>query len=182
MPTADQVACAIVAAARETGEDPIACARGLGELRCRHYALHALCHVFGDPALRTPIARMVGSPSKPSAFYRASVWYVLGEGPQGAKVKKPWWDAAVLGRVIDALGEVARLPMRPIEEPARVVAPAPRSHHGPHQGGQRAVSGVAIGAPTLKPGSQALSEMLAEAVRNTARMQPKETENGDAGS
>ncbi len=51
-PSADDVAVAIVAAARSEGEDPIACAQGALGLRCRHYAMAVLQEAF-------PVARKI---------------------------------------------------------------------------------------------------------------------------
>lgn len=72
LPSADEVARAIVAAARETGADPLAVARGDLDpqggfarsehghkiSRARAYAAYALLRVFGGP--KQAIARMVG--------------------------------------------------------------------------------------------------------------------------
>lgn len=45
-PTADDVAIAIVAACRETGESPVDCASRAPELRARKYTMLALAEVF----------------------------------------------------------------------------------------------------------------------------------------
>lgn len=67
-PTADDVAVAIVAACRQTGEDPVSCAEGIYTVRrARHYAMHALARVFPE-AMRRSLARCVGVPGNPSKF------------------------------------------------------------------------------------------------------------------
>lgn len=100
MPTADDVATAIIVAAAETGEDPIACASRVEGMRCRHYAMHALSHVFPGTG-RYALARMVGCQAKPQYFWKNSVTHVLnGMGP-GKRAK--WWDEAAYQRVIEAI-------------------------------------------------------------------------------
>jgi hypothetical protein len=58
-PTADQIAQAVVAAARLQREDPIAAVRGAPGARCRAVAYEALRSAFAD-ARRGGLARLVG--------------------------------------------------------------------------------------------------------------------------
>lgn len=103
IPTADDVAIAIVTACRETGEDPIETIQRRMGVKARHYALHALLHVF--PKLsRVSAASMVGCPGKPGAFLTNS-WnqvvrpYRNGANPHMAK----WFDDKAYDRVIRAI-------------------------------------------------------------------------------
>lgn len=108
MPTADHVAHAIVAACRETGEDPIECASRPNAVRGRHYAHHALVHCF--PSVRvSSIARMVGAP-RPDIFHQGSL------NNHVRKRASEWWNDHVYQRVIRAIGV----------EPAPRALPAPR--------------------------------------------------------
>lgn len=107
LPTADDVARAIVAAARETGEDPIGCIRGEMGQRCRHYAMHALVHVFGDMP-RDTAAQLVGCPGKPRYFWNNS-WGQVVKPNWNGRPKANWWDAAALSRVIKAIEPPADL-------------------------------------------------------------------------
>lgn len=112
IPTADDVARAIVAASKETGADPIAVAKGENDnLRGRHvdgarpypisraraYAAKALAAVF-TACWRTRIAGMVGT----RGLSRQSYFSALDQ-----RIKDPagpaWWDVAILGRVIEAI-------------------------------------------------------------------------------
>lgn len=106
-PTAENVARALVAACAETGDDPIRAATGCvggvhgANIRGRHYAMHALLHVF--PTLpRTSAARMVGCPGKPAAFYNNS-WNLIARPVSGSLRRANWWDEATYGRVIAAI-------------------------------------------------------------------------------
>lgn len=78
-PTADQVALAIVEAAKLHDEDPIAVARGGAPCRSRIVAYHALTEAFPD-VTKAKIARWVGSPSQSSAsahlnYARRARWW-----------------------------------------------------------------------------------------------------------
>lgn len=90
-PTADDVARAILAACRETGEDPLAVASGKIDQRARHYALNALKAIFPDARSRS-ISRMCGGPAY--AFYSYSRYKVF-------RVAK-WWDESAFERVLAA--------------------------------------------------------------------------------
>jgi hypothetical protein len=99
-PTADDVAWAIVAGCRETGEDPIACDGRKMSIRGRHYALHALLHVFPElPRYRA--AELVGCPGKPAAFWNNSWYQVIRPcGAGGALHMANWFDDEAYARVI----------------------------------------------------------------------------------
>lgn len=111
-PTADDVAAAIVAACRETGDDPVRTAeRGLGAAgpanRARHYALHALLHVF-PKADRINLCLCVGCPGKPKQFWNASWNQIVRLRFPGSTVHMAgWWSDEVYDRVIRAV-EAAR--------------------------------------------------------------------------
>lgn len=102
MPTADQIAMAIVAACKETTDDPIATAsrywRGAtgGANRARHYALHALIAVFPE-ANQESLCRAVGCCGKAKMFLNSSFGQVLD--------KAKWWDNAALDRVTAAISD-----------------------------------------------------------------------------
>lgn len=95
VPTADQVAAAIVAACRFTGEDPIAVASGTRRSsRARHYAMHALAIRFPRCRKRA-LARMVGAAgASPERF-----WEQSGRRLKGCGAK--WWRPAVCRRIAD---------------------------------------------------------------------------------
>jgi len=112
IPTADQIAIAIVAAARETAEPghlleiAEACVRGTKGLRARFYAFGALRHVFPEVA-RTTLAKLVGCPGMPLTFVANFQHSVIkpvmsAKGQLRPHVAK-WWDEAAYGRVIAAL-------------------------------------------------------------------------------
>lgn len=78
IPSADDVARAIVAACRETGEDPVSLVEGDVNLHARHYAFHALLHVFPSEPLKG-LARMLGD-RRPVSFWNRSYFkgtYIL---------------------------------------------------------------------------------------------------------
>lgn len=105
--TADVVAAAIVAACRETGEDPLAFASEAHRdfnIQWRHYAHHALVHHFGIEH-RVVIARLLCCPGKATYFHRSSLWGTLGQGPQ-RKTPVAWWLNESLEHVIQAVGRV----------------------------------------------------------------------------
>lgn len=111
-PTADDIARAIVAACRETGDDPLACASGAPSQRGRHYAMHALLHVF--PKLsRTSAATVVGCPGKPAAFYINSWHQMVKPRASGIGHMANWWDDEAFGRVIAAVESGRGRPVKP---------------------------------------------------------------------
>lgn len=128
MPTADHVAHAIVAASRETAEDPLDVAGGKRALRARHYAMHALVHCFPD-VRRTSVARMCGAAGNPLKFWENSCYQVAN--PTGTTpARAPWWDDDAYHRVIDALQEAVAPKSVPVLDlrkvgllPAPIVAP-----------------------------------------------------------
>lgn len=73
-PTADEVARAIVAACKETEEDPFRCATAIAGSRARHYALHALAFFYPPQGREDKelLARVVGCPGKPLMFWSNS--------------------------------------------------------------------------------------------------------------
>jgi hypothetical protein len=139
-PTADQVATAIVAACRETGEDPIEVMDGVHGLRARHYAAHALAKfwppVVGEKESRALLGRLVGVKAPES---RQWTWFTTSLN----QVFKPyenthrgikfahwarWFDDEAFARIVAAL-EAAMQPAAPIPPPApkrpQAVAAAP---------------------------------------------------------
>lgn len=116
MPTADEVARAIVAAARETDEDPIACAMGNGQMRCRHYAMHAIAHAFPLMTSRT-LATVVGFPGgSPEKFYGNSLTMVVRPPRHGKGHMAKWWNDGAYDRVIRAIrGTAPALSALPVQ-------------------------------------------------------------------
>jgi hypothetical protein len=102
MPTADQVARAIIAAAAETGEDAVACATGEERMRCRHYAMHALAHVFQGLS-RQALARMVGRGDRADRFWRDSWNQAVKPPAHGRGHMANWWNEGAYARVIEAI-------------------------------------------------------------------------------
>lgn len=89
-PTADQVATAIVAAARLTGEDPVGCIAGAPAMRCRAIAFEALRLVF--PEARVPgLGRCVGWRPTSTTTCIAN-----------AKIRS-WWSDDAVDEVVGAL-------------------------------------------------------------------------------
>ena len=162
-PTADDVAVAIVASCRETGDDPMSTASGglgIGRAtnRARHYALHALIHVF-PVANRYRVCRWVGCPGKEAAFWNASWHQVVRPRASGMGHMANWWDEEAYDRVIRAI-EAART--------ARAVgANSPKVKLSADVGGY-----VSADRPGVQPEKQRLQDMLAEAAANTAKLNP----------
>jgi len=163
-PSANQVAWAIVAACRETGDDPIAVASGAKNvrigapaLRARHYALHALLHVFQDLPKATA-ATLVGVPQKPGSFYNNSYHSVAKVVSGSGRRYANWWDENAYGRVIAAIEAVA--PM------------AEAQHRSPIKLSAFTGSIIEPTRPAAIPGKRRLEDMLREAVANTQRMTP----------
>lgn len=104
MPTADEVARAIVAAARETGADPIELASGARGnrhhpdiLRARAYAAVALRSQFSDVDWKT-IARVVGVWTPATAYS-----YLKTLDEQRERGYLDWWSVEAYDRVIQAI-------------------------------------------------------------------------------
>lgn len=89
-PTADQVATAIVTAARLTGESPVACIAGEGGMHCRCFALEALKSVFPEARV-AGLARCVGF--NPATY---------GGSMASAKIRS-WWSDEFVDEVVGAL-------------------------------------------------------------------------------
>lgn len=99
-PDADDVAIAIVAACIETSENPLLIAESR-PLRARHYAMHALAHIFPTYD-RVKLAALVGSPIKPQHFWRNSCNQVAN--PTGhSSYAVAWWSGDAYDRVIRAI-------------------------------------------------------------------------------
>lgn len=127
MPTADDVARAIVAAARETGENPIDCAMKVRSSRvsgrkgmyCRHYAMHALAELF--PSIdKGVLASFVGPPIQAKAFWYSSLEYiyrpmVLNRSRRRAR----WWDESAFERIIAVVRAGMDLPRAPAPTPLK---------------------------------------------------------------
>lgn len=179
-PTADHVAMAVVAACRETGEDPFAVMQRVTQLRARHYALHALREVCDIEGARA--ADLVGCPAKPHYFFansRSQVFYWNSiKGHRAAK----WWREDAFERIVSAI--------RAVPAPALESAPeAPaRSPRVDIEDGKEVFRGSAdkpvkltadIGSiieptrPSATPGKIAARNMLAEAMAETARQQAR---------
>jgi hypothetical protein len=171
MISADVVAAAIVAACKETGEDPIACARGEERVRARHYAMHALIRVFPEVE-RKSAARMVGARGKPQYFHKNSL--IQTANPLAGFFKAKWWSAVLFNRVIDATFDAAEF------DPEEVRT---RRTGGQTQTAAHESSLPPAPALTAKPsrppppfavsGKKGLYDMLTESVRNTAAMTPR---------
>lgn len=183
IPTADDVAIAIVTAARLTGEDPLLVADANAELQCRHYVVHALAAIF--PLLPTKrLGFLVGLDEKKAIyFYRASRWSVLGYAPQSNRRDRAhWWSEGHFEAVTDALckrvlpRQEMAAEIRSTEAKAKYEAlaaeampnPVPPRKPVPREPMGRTVT------LTPPPAAQkrSLHDMLAEAVRNTAKMTP----------
>lgn len=179
-PTANEVAKVIVAAARETGADPISVARGASKMgrareewftisRARAYAGVAIEQRF--PELSRPkIAALIGV--GPGAS-RESYFPALEQRRSHGILK--WWNPDALARIVAALGaeegiRITRTPQPP-EEGIATTMPSqrPTVKLSANPGGYASAS-----SPQSNPGKRALQTMLAEAVRNTAKIQTKE--------
>jgi hypothetical protein len=174
MPDADEVAIAIVTACRITKEDPIAVIEQVPMLRARHYAMHALVHVFPDVP-RAAVARCVGAPGLPDGFYKNSLSQkfkpVVG-GPRVGKRQAQWWSEDSFMAVIDAIRRPVDLPatkewLRPTRE-ERVVVPISKSptvktvQHKPTNS-----FGSMVPRPAATPGKRDLIRELQQAILNT---------------
>ncbi len=164
MPTADQVAAVIVAAARETGADPVRVLKveTTAEKRARTYAAFALRKLFPECPMPA-IGRMVGSDHPP---YVSIVYSkIMADQFQ-------WFDMEALQRVLAAVG--GEIPVRcetAQKPPARAAAPLPARKVGPNFG---TVGGMGPPRPNLARdliGEKArMRAELEQAVRNTAKL------------
>ena len=165
MPTADQVARAIVAAARETGADPVKVLREAGrveERNARTYAAFALCRLFPDCRPST-IGRLVGSDHPP---YAAIIVAKINAD------KFPWFKREALQRVLAAVdGNLRGAPENAQDRPAAPAAGLPARKPAPNFG---TVGGMGPPRPNLARdliGEKArMRAELEQAVRNTAKM------------
>lgn len=188
MITADDIAIAIVAACRQTGEDPILAVQGHTlHKKARHYAFHALIHVF-PRYNQEVVARCLGSGKTAKQFIAASFVSVLG---RGGRTKAGWWDDEAFDRVIRAIeaGKTKRA-----IAPASPAVPAPRSAArsapcDPPPGmppravpkpapADRAPRFARLGSREEVPAStenkSKLNQMLADALAETARQQARQ--------
>jgi hypothetical protein len=170
VPSADEVAWAIVQAGREFGYSNrhiVAIAqRENGRCNARHYALHALLAVFPD-ANRGVCARLVGCRSDPEKFYDNS-YYRFARIVNGRRAA-PWWDEDEFARVVGAVQAAAVVTPDPVRdvEPAELEPPRRPIKLSAAVGGI-----VEPTRPAAAPGKRKLEDILREAVLNTQRMTP----------
>lgn len=102
MPTADEVARAIVAAARETEEleHVLVDLDSPNMLRCRHYAMHAISHVFQGLPVQV-LGRLVGA-RKPGSFWKNSMILIAPKSGTSRR-RCLWWSDEAYDRVIRAI-------------------------------------------------------------------------------
>lgn len=102
MPTADEVARAIVAAARETEEleHVLVDLDSPNMLRCRHYAMHAISHVFQGLPIQV-LGRLVGA-RKPGSFWKNSMILIAPKSGTSRR-RCLWWSDEAYDRVIRAI-------------------------------------------------------------------------------
>ncbi len=145
-PTADHVACAIVAAARLTGEDPEACAYGRAMLRCRMIAFELLRADFPDvqPARLAPLVGVPRHPPKVAQNYNSR--------PRSIKL------AAEVSLARDAYRDLLGR-LLPAATPAGSSSREPEPR-------RPALEGAAF-LPPLLDGKAPLRDMLAQALANT---------------
>lgn len=207
--TADQVAAVIVAACRETGEDPVACATGKNgglpgmtakTCRARHYALQAIRDVMTDldPNIA---ARLVGAPCDPGTFVRVSTFQVAKPIVGTSRRKALWWREEQFARVVAACRAAAmpaqgstqadsrKLPPRSSAVQKLPAAPPKGGAHGPprtaldrfvdHTGPASYHAGGDDQLAGREREKRACRDLLAEAVANTAKLQAKLPKEGD---
>lgn len=177
MPTADEVAVAIVAACRVTREDPLKVIGREPMMRARHYALHSLSKVFTIDGYT--LARLVGCPADPKRFWdnsRQQKFKPIIGGARKGKRQAQWWNEEDFEGVIAAIRAVEHQPidlpaieLRSRAEPVVIVPrekPAPVARHRPTNswghGGPR---------PAATPGKRTLVQMMEEAAAETLRIQ-----------
>lgn len=156
---ADTIARAIVAAARETGENPESFVGRDPDARFRHYAFHALVAAFPE-VNAARLADVMGAPGKPSYFMRSSLWWVLGQNPQ-RRPGATWWDEAVFSRVCQAIKGSRREPRPeiPVKDPLT---------------GKPRLSGAPTAAYADPSPPARRDDFLRQAVENTLKLQQKE--------
>lgn len=191
MPTADDIAAAVVATCRETDEHATTLYVGecFPQSRARHYAMHALLHCFRDfPGARALFAKLLNAPGKASYFHRSSTWHVLGQGP-GKKARAEWWSDDAYARVIEAIGvreaEATKVPSAPppVRAPRPVQKPTPAAPIATERPSAFLRTKWDLGrfpGPAVS-GKASLYEDLRKAVENTAKMTPpKGKDDGEA--
>lgn len=135
MITAEHVTAAIVRACKATGEnvaDVVSKERGQ---RARHYAMHALLHVFQDMT-QQDAAALVGCWGTPRQFYDNSYAQTFKMRPDGKRRAAKWFADTVFEDVIAAIravpddpdgvavaGEPGRKPRRESRRTRRVINP-----------------------------------------------------------
>lgn len=120
--TADEIATALVAAARIEGECPIANAEGVYGLRARWFAMAALFDLFPQCEM-CQIARGCG-------VSRASAMNARAQITSHRRKRTSWWDETKVGAVKTALaaagyGQSAAPPAPPPQSPSRSRSDAP---------------------------------------------------------
>jgi hypothetical protein len=115
-PSPDEVAVAIVAAARACAEDPLLCASGHPGMRSRHYAAHALKAVHPEIP-NDVVSRVVGA-------HMASFYLLSRDDLRKKRLK--WWSGQVLHQTVRALDRFRQTKIVPEPLPLpRRVAPLP---------------------------------------------------------
>lgn len=183
-PTADHIARAIVAAARETGANPLSVASGELDAqggrafdgwirsRARAYAGEALRRLFKDRSM-TDLARFVGVSKQVAGAYFSSLDQ-RRQRPAGT----PWWDDAALARVMAAVDveepdTTPRTSSPHYYEPKKRPEPKPEPFMIDEMTGRRRLT---AGYPA-RPGAGSMQEkgddFLRRAVENTAKLQER---------
>jgi hypothetical protein len=164
MLSANHVAWAIVQACRETGENALVVAeQRKPQSRARHYALQALKVVFPDVS-RERLAWMCGCSGNPKYYSTNStngIQRFVGGPHKGERIHR-FWKEEVFERVIAAV---------------RTCDPVVAEERGRRPQLKLSAKVDSIVEPTrpaATPGKRKLHDMLAEAVRNTAAMTPRE--------
>lgn len=163
IPTADDVARAIIGACKETGGDPIAVAQGVGgrhpkfypHTRARIYAAFALKKAFPDVP-QTTIARLCQTQGDATAFFSQAA-------ANARSGRANWFSDAAIDRVVARMGGYSA----PVPIPAAPRPPVQRE--APNKNPR---TGRFVPAPAPALGKRAVYDMLAEAVRNTAAKTP----------
>jgi hypothetical protein len=147
-PTADDIAIAIVAACRETGEDPVEVAAGnWAHKKARHYAMHALVHVFRATSPHR-LAAYVGA-DHPKQFW-ANSHATIVRAKNGRKHAALWWDDVAYDRVIRAI-EADRT--RRAVAPKEIAPPANNSSYlADENGGQEITTNDPVPEAPPRPG------------------------------
>lgn len=142
-PTAFQVATAIVAACRETGEDPVICAdQQTASIRARHYVMWALMHVFQEMK-PGEAAAACGVNGKPMTFYHNSRYQMIpGKRPGGGG----FWVPEAYARVIAAIEKTV------VAAPPTSIHRTPRAEREPSTAAATPTPPIPAEPPPLKMG------------------------------